>query len=150
MPSKLCRNGASCEKPNCRFQHPPPPYEIQVKKSVPYSWMVQGLNGFTESLPNLCNLNRKMSFTPPSYLFVGFLFQNLQAPNRLCKFGPDCQKPRCRFDHPPPPPLPLLEYEHGPHGFNIQPTDTDHVQEVRWPISCKMYDVAFEDFLFSV
>ena len=84
----------------------------------------------------------------PVFLWV-FIFQNLQAPKRLCKFGPMCQNPRCQFDHPPPH-LPLLEYELAPQGYNIQPTDTDHVQEVRWPISCKMYDVFEDFFLFSV
>ena len=71
MPSKPCRNGASCEKPNCRFQHPPPQHEIQVKKCPPFT---NGA-GFTESLPNLClgiaYLNRQMSFSPPSCPFVG-------------------------------------------------------------------------------
>ena len=65
-----------------------------------------------------------------------FIFKHFQAPNRLCKFGPDCQKPRCRFDHlPPPMAMPLLEYDLAPQGYNIQPTDTGHVQEVHWPLS---------------
>ena len=55
---------------------------------------------------------------------------NAQVPNRECKFGLNCQKPRCRFEHPPPPPQPpplpsLLEYD------NVLPMAPDNVREVQ-------------------
>ena len=132
MPSKPCRNGASCEKPNCRFQHPPPQHEMQVKKV--FTFHAGRLKGFhkiiTESIPTF-NVIFLTLLSP-----LTFIFKHFQAPNRLCKFGPDCQKPRCRFDHlPPPMAMPLLEYDLAPQGYNIQPTDTGHVQEVHWPLS---------------
>ena len=60
-------------------------------------------------------LNMKYRFD--TEVFPEFIFEiwlNLQVPNRECRFGSNCQKPRCRFDHPPPPP----------------PTNPDNVREV--------------------
>ena len=145
MPSKPCRNGASCEKPNCRFQHPPPQHEIQVKKCPPFT---NGA-GFTESLPNLClgiaYLKRQMSFSPPSCLFVGLYNPKSSGTEKTLQVWAHVSKPKM----PVRPPAPFarvwawstrIQYPANRHGSCPRGA-------LAYPVKCMMY---LKIFLFSV